>query len=227
MPSTHDILCVLLFVALYVALCLYSIRRGVKHAQKLQAHGWQSGWVTVDPAQVPPAIAPHVHWQKPSLVMRCPSETGDVWFVWHRLTRGSTRRSGTVLRRLEQSRFIAAVPSSYPLPTVAVKRRSGVSASIVSARGLGTSADGFFDRSFTIRPVDRSARAFINPALRAALVSGALPPFELHNNLVWIDYWDWTTPGTLDYRAQTVAALPALLVAGPRVGRQRGAQPGA
>jgi hypothetical protein len=202
------------WLSLAVTTIMAANRRDVRRAQELQAQGEQSGWITIDPAQAPLVIAPHVHWRKPSLVMMHPGDTGEVWYVWHHWMTGAGRSA----RRHDRSRFLTSVPWSSPLPDVTVKRRSAVSAWVLSVRH-GASADAF-NRAFVIIPLyDRLASAVVHPVIRAALLSGTVPAFEVQNNLVWIDYKDHTRPDMLDYRAQTVAALAALLVAAPAVDR--------
>jgi hypothetical protein len=93
-----------------------------------------------------------------------------------------------------------------------------VSSWVLSIRRGGW-VDAFND-AFVITPLyDRSASAVVHPEIRAALLSGTVPPFELEGNLLWIDYMDHSRPDTLDYRARTVAALAAQLTAGPASGR--------
>jgi hypothetical protein len=75
---------------------------------------------------------------------------------------------------------------------LAVERRSRIG---------GLIASDPFDRAFVIEPRgDPSAMGIVHPALRAALVAGTAPPFELRDNMVLVDYPDRTWPELFDSR---------------------------
>jgi hypothetical protein len=169
------------------------------------------GWSVVAPTVAAKVLGTLVTWKPARLVMTRPNDAGDLWFTWHYWVTYSSNGRVTMAERHHRGRYYTRLPVASPARLIAVQRRSTLGATLKAVRGIGT-GDAEFDRRFMVKPVnDPGGAALATPLVRAALMSGTIPPFSVYGGFAMITFEDRPREQTLAERTQAIVTLASLL----------------
>jgi len=186
--------------------------RGANDA--LAKAGEADGWSVVPAAEAAAELGPLVTWRAARRVMVRHGDAGDFWFTWHFWISYHRHGRAIIPQHHHRSRFIAPLSNSPTDGLIAIQRRSPLGRTLKRVWGMGT-GDAEFDRRFVVKPADDPvAVAIATPAVREALMSGAIPPFSVFRNFVSLSYEYPPWPNIIAEGTRAITALSDLLRSG-------------
>ncbi|QKG27223.1 hypothetical protein [Actinomadura verrucosospora] len=205
-PAAYNAL-IIVIVALIVAGIVWTATYDHVRTKRLHAHAAAFGWSPVGAADpMPGPVAEAVRSRRSKLAFAT-EQPYPIWLVWQQPSTDSTGQAR------ELTRYFLLIGSEYP--DVRVVRRTALGGLFKPVRGAGT-GDPAFDRKFLIRgPGGHRAADLVTPQVRAAMLAGDAPAWEITAGVLVASHPDAPTRRTLQPRADALTDLARMLTAPP------------
>ncbi|KAB2373212.1 hypothetical protein [Actinomadura montaniterrae] len=196
-------------VVLAVVVIVWSAVRSHRQMRELREHIAACGWRPVERDEpMPRPVASAVRSRRTKLAVAA-EEPYPLWLVWHRWTEsqgtGDSRRTSTH----DLTRYFLRPGGGFR--DVEVVKRTAIGGFLMPVRGVGT-GDAAFDKRFLIRGLgEQQAVRLLTPALRAAMLAGDVPPWEVAGGVLISAYTDAPSIGTFQPRADALVRLAGML----------------
>jgi hypothetical protein len=201
-------------VALLIALFIVGARKSAQQERRRQEELWayatRCGWIPVQVGvPLPGPVTEAAASRRSKLVLGTRLEGFELWLVWHRWTETTSSGETTTSSTRNLTRYF--LYPGRPCPDVRLSRRTAIGGSLIPTRGVGT-GDAEFDRRFLIRSdAGPLAQALLTPDLRHAMLTGALPVWEIKGGVLVTAYNDRPQIENLQHRAGAAVHIAKLL----------------
>jgi hypothetical protein len=197
------------FAALVMVVIVWSGVRGRRQMRELREHIAARGWRPVVRDEPMPGPVASAARSRRSRLAVATQEPYPLWLVWHRWTESSGTGDNRTTSTHNLTRYFLLLGAGYQ--DMEVVKRTALGGLFMPVRGAGT-GDADFDKRFLVRGLgEHQAVRLLTPELRAAMLAGEVPAWEVSAGVLISAYSVAPSVATFQPRADTLVALAGML----------------
>ncbi|MGI5324787.1 hypothetical protein [Actinomadura nitritigenes] len=190
---------------------VWSAVRDRRRTRKFRAHAAACGWWPLTPDHpVPGPVTSAARSRRTKLAFAAEREY-PLWLVWHHWIETSGTGDSRSTKTHDLTRYF--LPLGPGFQDVEVVARTALGGFFKPVRGAGT-GDPAFDRRFLVRGLgEQQAVRLLTPELRAAMVAGDVPAWQVSARVLISSYSTPPSAETLQPRADALVTVARMLSA--------------